>query len=61
MPNAFVDTNILVYAADELSPAQRTTAFARELLRQNGLYTSVQVINEFTVTARSRAMLNLMQ
>jgi len=59
MPNAFVDTNILVYAADESTPIDRKTRIARELLRQRNLHLSVQVLNEFTVNARSKSKLNL--
>ena len=58
MPSAFVDTNILVYAAHEVSPLLRKTVIARELLRQSGLCFSVQVLSEFTVTARSPRKLN---
>ncbi len=59
MPNAFVDTNVLVYAADEALPLGRKTRIARELLRQRGLSLSVQVLNEFTVNARHSSKLNL--
>ena len=59
MKRAFVDTNILVYAADEASPTQRKTRIARELLLQRGLHLSVQVLNEFTVNDRNRKKLNL--
>ncbi len=59
MPLAFVDTNILVYAADESSPTSSKTRIARELLLQRGLHLSVQVLNEFTVNARNRKKLNL--
>jgi predicted nucleic acid-binding protein len=59
MPNAFVDTNVLVYAADESLPSGRKTRIARELLRQRDLYLSAQVLNEFTVSARSSTKLNL--
>lgn len=57
--NAFVDTNILVYAADKCSPIPRKTRIARELLLQPGLNLSVQVLNEFTVNARHPRKLNL--
>jgi len=50
--NTFVDTNILVYAAEERRPADRKTLIARELLLQPDLYFSVQVLNEFVATAR---------
>lgn len=59
MPNAFVDSNILIYAADDAKPSARKTRIARELLRQRGLHMSVQVLNEFTVNARHKAKLNL--
>lgn len=59
MPNAFVDTNILVYAATETQPVDRKTRIARELLRQRNLHLSVQVLNEFTVNARHASKLNL--
>jgi predicted nucleic acid-binding protein len=58
MPNAFVDTNVLVYAADESKRDERKTRIARELLRQRDLYLSVQVLNEFTVNARHRSKLD---
>lgn len=59
MPNAFIDSNVLIYAADETLPVPRKTRIARELLLQRGLYLSVQVLNEFTVNARNPAKLNL--
>ena len=59
MARAFLDTNILVYAADESAPVGRKTRIARELLRQRGLCLSVQVLNEFTVNARHPHKLNL--
>lgn len=58
MPNAFVDTNILIYAADESASDERKTRIARELLRQRELRFSVQVLNEFTVNARHPSKLN---
>lgn len=58
MLNAFVDTNILIYAADESDSHERKTRIARELLRQRGLHLSVQVLNEFTVNARNPSKLN---
>ena len=60
-PSAFVDTNILIYAAREVSPLPRKTVIARELLRQPGLCISVQVLSEFTVNARSPGKLNFTQ
>lgn len=59
MKRAFVDTNILVYAADETARESRKTHIARELLLQRGLHLSVQVLNEFTVNARNAKKLNL--
>jgi predicted nucleic acid-binding protein len=59
MPSAFVDSNILIYAADESIPIPRKTAIAREVLRQRDLVISVQVLNEFTVNARKPDKLNL--
>lgn len=51
-PNAFVDTNVLVYAAAEETPIARKTVIARELLLRPRLHLSVQVLNEFVATAR---------
>ncbi len=59
MQRAFVDTNILVYAADLSSPASRKTRIARDLFLQPGLQLSVQVLNEFTANARHPKKLNL--
>lgn len=59
MPTGFVDTNVLVYAADESVPVGRNTRIARELLRQRDLHLSVQVLSEFTVNARNPSKLNL--
>lgn len=59
MPGAFVDTNLLVYAADERNPEAPKTLVARELLRQPGLHLSVQVLNEFIANARHASKLNL--
>tara|TARA_R100000027_G_scaffold26772_2_gene19430 strand:- start:6767 stop:7201 length:435 start_codon:yes stop_codon:yes gene_type:complete len=57
--SAFVDTNILIYAADKCAPIPKKTQIARELLRLPGLNLSVQVLNEFTVNARHPKKLNL--
>jgi predicted nucleic acid-binding protein len=54
MPSAFVDSNALIYAADESFPRPRNTSIARGLLRQRDLWISVQVLNEFTVNARRK-------
>jgi predicted nucleic acid-binding protein len=59
MPNAFIDTNILVYAADETTPIPRKTRIARELLLLPDLYISIQVLNEFIAVARRPNKLNL--
>ncbi|MGB0743900.1 MAG: PIN domain-containing protein [Opitutales bacterium] len=58
MPNAFIDTNILVYAADETTPLPRKSRIARELLLLPDLYISVQVLNEFIAVARRSDKLN---
>lgn len=50
--NAFVDSNILVYAADESLGANRKRTIARKLLRTPDLHISVQVLNEFVASAR---------
>ena len=55
---AFVDTNILVYAAAKSSQIDYKIRIARELLRQDNLWLSVQVLNEFTVNARHHQKLN---
>ena len=57
--NAFVDTNVLVYAADETVQADRKRTVARELLRSPGLRISVQVLNEFVASARHPGKLAL--
>ncbi len=57
--NAFVDTNILVYAADETVQAERKRTVARELLRTPRLRISVQVLNEFIASARNPKKLAL--
>jgi len=54
-----VDSNVLIYAADESQPISRNTRIAREILRQRELWISVQVLNEFTVNARKVKKLNL--
>ena len=50
--NAFVDTNVLVYAADETMPSSPKTRIAREILLLPDLHLSVQVLSEFVVNAR---------
>lgn len=57
--SGFLDTNILIYAADRSAPIPRKTKIARELLLQDDLYLSVQVLNEFTVNARHPKKQNL--
>jgi len=59
MQNAFVDTNVLVYAADESVGASRKRMIARELLRTPDLRISVQVLNEFISSARNPKKLGL--
>lgn len=59
MPTAFVDTNILVYAAQETDPLPAKSRKARELLLERDLCLSVQVLNEFVVNARHPMKLNL--
>jgi predicted nucleic acid-binding protein len=51
MKNGFVDSNILLYAADGRRAEADKAAIARELLSQGGLCVSVQVISEFTAVA----------
>jgi len=59
MQNAFVDTNILVYAADESLDAGRKRTIAHELLRTANLRISVQVLNEFIASSRNPGKLGL--
>lgn len=59
MKIGFVDTNILVYAADNTGQEPRKTQIARELILQPSLCLSVQVLNEFVATARNPKKLNL--
>ena len=59
MPSAFIDTNILIYAADESFPVPRKTTIARQVLRRRNLVISGQVLNEFTVNARNPYKLGL--
>jgi predicted nucleic acid-binding protein len=53
MPSAFVDTNVLIYAADQSIRPARKTRVAREILYHAYLVISVQVINEFIANCRS--------
>lgn len=57
--SAFVDTNVLVYAADKSGPPPRKTRIAREILLLPSIHLSVQVLNEFTVVARKPHKLGL--
>jgi len=59
MPSAFIDTNILVYAAQETQPLPPKSRIAREILLQRDLCISVQVLNEFIANARNPKKLNL--
>lgn len=59
MPNAFVDTNILIYATDQDVNPSRDTRIAREILRLDQLVISVQVVNEFIVNCRNSRKLGL--
>jgi len=57
--SAFVDTNVVVYAADKSGPPPGKTRIAREILLLPAIYLSVQVLNEFTVVARNPHKLGL--
>jgi predicted nucleic acid-binding protein len=59
MKSAFVDTNILVYAAHGAGGDLRKKQIARELVLLPRLHLSVQVLNEFISVARSPNKLNL--
>lgn len=59
MPNAFIDTNILIYAADQDINPSRNTRIAREILYLKNLVISVQVVNEFIVNCRNSRKLGL--
>lgn len=59
MQNVFVDTNVLVYAADETKPQSRKTKIAREILLLPEVHFSVQVLNEFVAASRKANKLNL--
>ena len=59
MKNVFVDTNILVYAAEERTPVARKTTISRELLLLPRIHFSVQVLNEFVAIARNPKKLAL--
>lgn len=52
MPNAFIDTNVLIYAADQNVTPSRQTKIAREILLWEHISVSVQVINEFIANSR---------
>jgi len=51
MKSAFVDSNVLLYAADGRPAEADKAAAARQLLAQGSFCLSVQVINEFTAVA----------
>ena len=53
MPSAFVDTNVLIYAADQNVNPSRHTCIAREILLLEHIAISVQVINEFIANSRN--------
>jgi predicted nucleic acid-binding protein len=59
MKTAFVDTNILVYAASESGVESRKRQIAREITLLPHLCISVQVLNEFISCARNPKKLNL--
>jgi len=59
MPNAFVDTNILIYAAEQDINPGRQARIAREILFQEHIVISVQVINEFIANCRNSKKLAL--
>ncbi len=59
MKNAFVDTNILVYAVDNAGEDPRKRQIAREILLLPRLHLSIQVLNEFISVARNPKKLNL--
>lgn len=59
MPNAFVDTHILVYAADETTPPTRITTIVREVLLLPVVRFSVQVLNQFVASSRRADKLSL--
>lgn len=59
MSKVFVDTNILVYAADSKAGDARKRQIAREVTMLPHLHLSVQVLNEFIAVARNPKKLNL--
>lgn len=58
MKSAFVDTNILVYAANSAASDSRKKQIAREIILLPRLHLSVQVLNEFIAVARNPNKLN---
>jgi predicted nucleic acid-binding protein len=58
MKSAFVDTNILVYAASGAGRDVRKKRIAREIILLPRLHVSVQVLNEFIAVARNPNKLN---
>ena len=59
MKNAFVDTNILIYAVDRAGEIPRKRQIAREIILLPRLHLSVQVLNEFISVARNPKKLGL--
>lgn len=59
MNNVFVDTNILVYAADSTGEDVQKKQIARRIILLPHLHLSVQVLNEFISVARNPKKLNL--
>jgi predicted nucleic acid-binding protein len=58
MKSAFVDTNILVYAAHSAASESRKKQIAREIILLPRLHLSVQVLNEFIAVSRNPNKLN---
>lgn len=59
MKTAFVDTNILIYAAGGAEVDARKKQIARKITLLSHLRISVQVLNEFIAVARNPKKLNL--
>ncbi len=58
MKSAFIDTNILVYAANSAARDGRKKQIAREIILLPRLHLSVQVLNEFIAVSRNPNKLN---
>jgi predicted nucleic acid-binding protein len=56
---AFIDTNVLVYAASNAAPDQAKRQVARELLTRPDIAFSAQVLQEFYAVAVSRQRLQM--